>query len=102
MAALTAANKRKSWNRAYYTKKKLCLLLLDFEFKAANATTTPSIDSVDSTTAIAVVTNRLSIIADIAAAADPLYFNTNGTVHTPSACWMAKSCLHTGNGQSLH
>ena len=37
-------------------------------------------------------TNRLSIIANVTAAADPWYFNTHGTVCRPAACRMAESC----------
>jgi hypothetical protein len=80
----TAANKRKSWNQAYYAKKKLCLL--NFEPNAAAtaiANTTAiaataaatTVATTDSAPAMVAITGRLSIIADVAAAADPWSLN---------------------------
>ena len=81
---MTAANKRKSWDHAYYSKKKFCLL--DFEpdapttnattvadatatanFTAAVATTADAttIATADSASAAAALTDGLSIIAEV-------------------------------------
>ena len=95
-----AANKRKSWNRAYYAKKKLCLL--NFEPDAAataiataaalTATTNPTTAAFnDNATAMAAITDGLLIIVNVAAAADPWILNADGTVRTPSAHRKAKS-----------
>ena len=94
MATLTiAVNKQ-----VYYAKKKLCLL--DFEPDAAataifNATTiaatpdTTAVATADSVAAVAAITGGLSIITNLAAAADPWSLITNDTERTPVARKMA-------------
>jgi len=95
-----AANKRKSWNRAYNLKKKL--RLLNFEPDAAataiataaalTATTNPTgVATTDSVAAVAEITDGLSIIVNVAAAADPWILNADGTIRTPSAPRKVKS-----------
>ena len=95
-----AANKQKSRNGAYYLKKKL--RLLDFKPNTAataiaaaaalTATTNPTaVATADSAAAVAAITDGLSVIANVAAAADSWILNANGTVRTPSARWKAKS-----------
>jgi hypothetical protein len=59
---------------------------------AIAATTNPTaVATADSTATMAAITNGLSIIANVAAAADPWILNANGTVRTPSAHQKAKS-----------
>jgi hypothetical protein len=62
-AASTAANKRETWDRAYYARKKLRVLNFD-STAVASAATTPYI--ANSTT----TTNGLLINANVVAAAD--------------------------------
>ena len=88
-----AANKRKIWNREYYLRKKLRLLdgaiatVVDLV-----ATTNPTaMATADSVAAVAAITDGLSRIADVAAAADPWSLDNNGVVRTPSARRKAKS-----------
>ena len=93
-ATLTiAANKRKIWDRAYYLRKKL--RLLDGAIATVvnlNATTNPTaMATADSVAAVAAITDGLSLIADVAAAADPWSLDNNGVVRTPSARRKAKS-----------
>ena len=72
------------------------LRLLDFEPDAAttaiaataNAT---NVATADSAATVAAITGGLSLIAKVAAAADPWSLNATGTVRTPAACRMAKS-----------
>ena len=64
-------------------------LLLDFKPDAAAADAT-AVSTTDSAAAVATVTNGLSIIANIAAAADPWSLNTDGTMRTPAVGQMAK------------
>jgi len=63
--------------------------LLDFEPDATTANNSAVADA----TAIADtnLTNGLSVIADVAAAADPWCLNTDGSMRTPAARRMAKS-----------
>ena len=60
--SMTAVSKRKSWNCAYYAKKKLCLL--DFETDAATAT------AVDDATAVAAASSAQLTMATSTMAAN--------------------------------
>jgi hypothetical protein len=95
MATLTiAVNKRKIWDHAYYAKKKLHLLNLEPNAAATTivAATDPiAVATADSAAAVAAITDGLSIIMNLAAAADPWILNADGTVRTPLARWKAKS-----------
>jgi hypothetical protein len=78
----------------YYAKKKLRLLNLEPDAAATTivaATDPTAVATADSSAAVAVITDRLSIIVNVAAAADQWILNANGTVRTPSARWKAKS-----------
>jgi hypothetical protein len=72
-----AENKRKSWNRAYYAKKKLRLLDVEPD-AAATAIVAPTdptaVATPDSAVAMAAITDGLLIIVNVAAAADPWIF----------------------------
>ncbi len=59
---------------------------------AITATTNPTtVATADSAVAVAAITDGLSLIANVAAAADPWSLNADGTVRTPAAHRMAKS-----------
>jgi hypothetical protein len=91
----------KSWNRAYYLKKKLRVLKV--ELAAAAAVITPTSVAVAAPAAIAAAAADPAVAAASstaaaaataasasAAAADPWSVNTNGNVHTPAARKMMK------------
>ena len=76
--------------------------MLDFEPDAVattiaaattiTATTDPTaVATADSAAAVAAITGRLSLIANLAAAADPWSLNADGTVRMPAARRTAKS-----------
>ncbi len=97
---MIAVNKPKSWNRAYCAKKKLHFLNFEPDAVATanaaattiTATTNPiTTTTADSAAAVAAITGGLLIIANIATADDPWYFNTDGTMRMPAARQMAKS-----------
>jgi hypothetical protein len=92
----SGSKKRKSWDRAYYLKKKLHVL----EFKLAATSIAPAFIAVAvAAAAVATVAADPATAADssattaalaIAAAADPWSANTNGNVRTPAVQQMMK------------
>ncbi len=91
-----AVKRWKSWDRAYYLKKKLCVLQL--ELATAAAAVAPASIAVAATAAIATtaadpataVASSAATALTKAAAADPWSFNTNGNVRMPAAQKMMK------------
>ncbi len=93
-----AVKKRKSWDRAYYLKKKL--RVLEVELAAATAIIAPASVAVAAPAAIAAAAADLPAAAAFsataaaasaaAAAADPWSVNTDGNVRTPAAQKMMK------------
>ncbi len=63
-ATSTTPNKRKSWNCAYYTKKKLRILYFE-SAAAANSLNNEAVVTTDSATINSAVINGLSILADM-------------------------------------
>jgi hypothetical protein len=96
---MAAVKKWKSWDRAYYLKKKLRVLKV--ELAAATAVIAPASVAVAAPAAIATAaadpaaaaassaTAAATALAG-AAAADPWSVNTNGNVRTPAAQKMMK------------
>ncbi len=95
-ASTAAVNKRKSWDREYYLKKKLCVL----EVELAAATIAPpskavavaaaAVAPVAADPAAAAGTSTTTATSAVTAAADPWSVDTNGNVHTPAAQKMMK------------
>jgi hypothetical protein len=93
-----AVEKRKSWNRAYYLKKKLCVLEVELAAAAAviarasvavAAPAAVAAAAADPTTAAASSSAAVAASAG-AAAADPWSVDTNGNVRMPVAQKMMK------------
>ncbi len=90
--------KRKIWDRAYYLKKKLCVL--EVELAAAAAVITPASVAVAAPTAVATAAADPAAAAASSAAAaaalasvtaaDPWSVDTNGNVRTPAVQKMMK------------
>jgi hypothetical protein len=96
-----ALKKQKSWDRAYYLKKKLHVLQVELAAAAAAAAVAPASVAIAVTAATAVVTAAADPAAAAAssttaaalaavAAADPWFVDTNGNVCTPAAQKMMK------------
>jgi hypothetical protein len=90
-ASTAAVKKQKSWDRAYYLKKKLRVL----KVKLAAAAVSPASVAVVAATAAADPATASGSSATaaalaIVAAADPWSFDTNSNVHTPAAQKMMK------------
>jgi hypothetical protein len=94
-----AVKKRKSWDRAYYLKKKLCVLKV--ELAAATAVIAPASVAVAAPAAVATAAADPAAVAASAAAAaaaasagvaaaDPWSVDTDGNVHTPAMQKMMK------------
>jgi hypothetical protein len=94
-----AVKKRKSWDRAYYLKKKLRVLEVELAVAAA-AVITPASVAVAAAAAIAATaadpaaaaasSSTTTATSAGAAAADPWSVDTNGNVRTPAAQKMMK------------
>ncbi len=95
-ASTAAVKKQKSWDRAYYLKKKLCVLDVKLAAAAiapafvAVAVTAAAVAAAAADPATAAGSSATAAVLAVVAAADPWSVDTNSNVCTPAVQKMMK------------